>query len=354
VLTSLTIDSFRCIQSAELSFDARATGIHGANASGKTSLLEAIFFLSHGRSFRSSVRTELIAAGAKVLRVVASLQLQSDRSVMAGVEVDGTATQLRLGGQSSTASQIARVLPVQVIDPSVHRILEEGSARRRRLIDWGVFHVKPQFLESWRKYQRVLAQRNALILSNVDDSALQVWNESLVSSAAAVQSHRDGYVQFLTPRFEELASELLELPVTIRYRQGWPADISLEAALEQSRPRERRQRTTVVGPHRADVAIEVDGVIARKRVSRGQQKLLAAALILAQIQLRAASEKLPVCLLLDDPAAELDVDNLGKLLRVVEQTPAQVIMTSLVETRFPQLPIGRSFHVEQGRFRQVI
>jgi len=354
VLTSLTIDSFRCIQSAELSFDSRATGIHGANASGKTSLLEAIFFLSHGRSFRSNVRTELIAAGAKTMRVVASLQLGADRSIVAGVEVDGAGTQLRLAGQASTASQVARALPVQVIDPSVHRILEEGSARRRRLIDWGVFHVKPQFLESWRKYQRVLAQRNALILSNVQDSALHVWDASLISSAAAVQSYRDEYIRFLAPRFEKLASELLELPVTIRYRQGWPADSSLAEALEQSRLRERRQRTTVVGPHRADVAIEVDGVVGRKRVSRGQQKLLAAALILAQIQLRAVSEELPVCLLLDDPAAELDVDNLGKLLRVVEQTPAQVIVTSLVEVHFPQLPIGRSFHVEQGKFRQVI
>jgi len=354
VLTSLTIDNFRCIQSAELSLDTRATGIHGANASGKTSLLEAIFFLSHGRSFRSNVRTELISAGAKTLRVVASLGLQSDRSIVAGVEVDGAGSQLRLGGQPSTASEIARVLPVQVIDPSVHRILEEGSARRRRLIDWGVFHVKPQFLESWRKYQRVLAQRNALILSNAHDSALNVWNASLVSSATAVQSYRDEYVRCLAPRFERLGSDLLELPVTVRYRQGWPADVSLAEALEQSRLRERSQRTTVVGPHRADVAIEVDGVIARKRVSRGQQKLLAAALILAQIQLRAASEDLPVCLLLDDPAAELDVDNLGKLLRVVEQTAAQVIVTSLVETRFPQLPIGRSFHVEQGKFHQVI
>jgi DNA replication and repair protein RecF len=282
------------------------------------------------------------------------LESQNRRTVVAGVEVDGVGTQLRLAGEPSTASQVARALPVQVIDPSVHRILEEGSARRRRLIDWGVFHVKPPFLESWRKYQRVLAQRNALIQSNGQDSALRVWDESLVSSASAVQADRQDYIHFLTPHFESLGSDLLGLPVTIRYRQGWPEDVSLATALELSRSRERRQRTTVVGPHRADVAIEVGGVIARKRVSRGQQKLLASALILAQIQLRAVSEELPVCLLLDDPAAELDVDNLGKLLRVVEQTPAQVVVTSLVETRFPQLPIGQSFHVEQGKFRQVI
>jgi len=288
------------------------------------------------------------------MRVVASLQTQNDRSIVAGVEVDSSSCQLRLAGESSTASEVARVLPVQVIDPSIHRILEEGSARRRRLIDWGVFHVKPHFLDSWRKYQRVLAQRNALIQNNAADSALHAWDPGLIASASAVQRDREEYVHLLTPYFESLASDLLELPVTVRYRQGWPADQSLAAALEMSRTRERRQRTTVVGPHRADAVIEVDGVIARKRVSRGQQKLLAAALILSQIQLRATIEPLPVCLLLDDPAAELDVDNLGKLLRVVERTPAQVIVTSLAETHFAQLPMRQSFHVEQGGFRQVI
>ena len=300
------------------------------------------------------MRAELIAAGARTLRVVASLQSSAERTVTAGIEVTGAESQLRLAGESSTASQVARALPVQVIDPSIHRILEEGSARRRRLIDWGVFHVKPQFLDSWRKYQRALAQRNSLIQSGAPDGSLAAWSSALISNAVGVQNDRAEYIQLLTPYFEQLATGLLELPVTIRYRQGWPVEMSLADALEASRSRERRQRTTVVGPHRADVVIEVDGVIARKRVSRGQQKLLAAALILSQIQLRALYESEPVCLLLDDPAAELDVDNLGKLLSVVGATPAQVIVTSLVETCFEQLPMRRSFHVEQGKFRQVI
>ncbi|MET0499541.1 MAG: DNA replication and repair protein RecF [Steroidobacteraceae bacterium] len=352
-MASLSINHFRCISAAEISFDSRVTAIHGPNASGKTSLLEAIFFLSHGRSFRSPVRAELISTASDRLRLVASL-LESDTSSVAGLEFAGSEMQLRLGGRPAQAWQLARALPVQVIDPSVHRILEEGSARRRRLIDWGVFHVKHQFLDGWRKYQRVLAQRNALLQKAASDGELQVWDAALVAASIAVHRDRLDYIQLLTPRFEQLGTELLTRPVTIRYRQGWSSDEEFADALATSRVRERRQRTTVVGPHRSDVSIEVDGAIAKKHVSRGQQKLLASALILAQIELRAEAAPSPVCLLLDDPAAELDADNLGKLLRVIERMPAQIIVTSLVEPTFAQLPVGRSFHVEQGKFRQVI
>ena len=353
MLESLAVNHFRCITAAEIGFDSRVTAIHGPNASGKTSLLEAIFFLSHGRSFRSPVRQELISAGADRLRLVGSLQ-QDELQTVAGLEFDGEQMQLRMGGQATQAWQLARALPVQIIDPSVHRILEEGSARRRRLIDWGVFHVKPQFLDSWRKYQRVLAQRNALLQKSASDSELQVWDRALVEASTAVHRDRLDYLELLAPRFERLGGELLSSPVTIHYRFGWPAEVEFADALGAARLRERRQRTTVVGPHRSDVSIGVDGVVAKKHVSRGQQKLLASALILAQIELRAETAPAPVCLLLDDPAAELDGDNLGRLLRVIERMPAQIVVTSLVEPSFPQLPVGRSFHVEQGKFRQVI
>jgi DNA replication and repair protein RecF len=353
VLASVKVENFRCIRHAALEFDARVTGISGPNASGKTSLLEAIFFLSHSRSFRSPIRSELISTGASALRIVGSVATSAG-STVAGIEFGGDERSWRLSGQQASAWQIAKVLPVQVIDPSVHRILEEGSARRRRLIDWGVFHVKPQFLEHWRKYQRVLAQRNALIRAGASESAISVWTEGLVLHAPAVHADRLAYIDLLRPRFEVLAAELINEPVSLMYRQGWAIDQELVEALEKAKVRDRRQRTTVVGPHRADVEIHVAGTLAKKRISRGQQKLLAAALILAQIDLRASTEQSPVCLLLDDPAAELDVDNLGKLLRVVERIPAQIVVTSLNEERFSGLPIGRAFHVEQGQFRPVL
>jgi DNA replication and repair protein RecF len=113
-------------------------------------------------------------------------------------------------------------------------------------------------------------------------------------------------------------------------------------------------KTTTQGPHRADIGFVLDGVAAKDRVSRGQQKMLAAAFILAQIQCHAAAGAPLTCLMLDDPAAELDVDNLGKLLAVIAEIPTQLIVTSVHEQGLRGIQIGRRFHVEQGQFRPVL
>src|SRR5690606_1227693 len=111
-------------------------------------------------------------------------------------------------------------------------------------------------------------------------------------------------------------------------------------------PRDLRVRTTNVGPHRADLGFVMQDASARDRVSRGQQKMLAAAFVLAQLSLRATDGAPPACLMLDDPAAELDVDNLGKLLGVVAEIPAQLIVTSVHERGLEGLELERMFHVK--------
>jgi DNA replication and repair protein RecF len=354
VLQSIQIENFRCIERAALEFDPRGTGIVGPNASGKTSLLEAIFFLGHGRSFRTATRAKLIRRGKEFFRVVARLE-DAERSLVASAEHGGGATQMRLGGRGvSGVAEIAEVLPIQIIDPGVHRLIDEGSARRRRLLDWGVFHVKRDFLFAWRRYQRALAQRNTALRDGLEDSLVTVWDEELHSSAQQIDQARSGYMVELTRCFCPLATSLLEEQVTIEYRRGWSEDEGLDRALTAARDRDRRYATTTVGPHRADLVIKVDGVLARDRVSRGQQKLLAAALILAQIQATAPSASARTCLLLDDPAAELDVDKLGKLLAALDRIPAQLIVSAVTESGLAGIEIGRMFHVEQGHFTPVL
>jgi DNA replication and repair protein RecF len=353
VLAEVEVTNFRCIESARLGLDPAGTGILGSNASGKTSLLEAIFFLGHGRSFRTNVRDKLVRSGERFLRVVAKIDSSRGR-ITAGTEyVDGE-TRTRLAGEGiSSISQIAEIVPIQLIDPGVHRLIEEGSARRRRLLDWGVFHVKHDFLHGWRRYQRALSQRNAALRTGVLD-ALPAWERELDQYGAEIDKARSLYAALLLPHFEALARPLLEESATLAYRRGWAADQTLLEALAASRAHDQRVKTTSVGPHRADVIFKVAGVPARDRVSRGQQKMLAAAFILAQTRLRAETAAVPTCLLLDDPAAELDVDNLGKLLKVIGTIPSQLVVTSVSEAGLKGMNIARRFHVEQGVFAPML
>lgn len=355
MLASVEIDNFRCIERASLEFDSRGTGIVGCNASGKTSLLEAIFFLGHGRSFRTATRHKLIRRGQAFFRVVGRLD-HDGRQLIASAQHGSGETEMRLAGRGvSGVAEIAEVLPLQVIDPGVHRLIDEGSARRRRLLDWGVFHVKPGFLHQWRRYQRALSQRNTALREGMSDEIVDAWARELIETAVEIDAARSHYAASLATAFKLLGESLLGEEVDVEYRRGWEANQGLDAALNEARVKDRRLGTTSVGAHRADLVIRVDGVLARDRVSRGQQKLLAAALILAQIEattLPTSSER--TCLLLDDPAAELDVDKLGKLLQAIARIPAQLIVSSVTEAGLRGIEIGRKFHVEQGCFTPML
>ena len=353
MLTGLEVHNFRCIEHASLDFHERGTGIVGPNASGKTSLLEAAFFLGHGRSFRTTTREKLVRRGAPSFQIIGRLE-SDERSLVASAEFAESSTQLRLAGRGvSSVSEIAEVLPIHVIDPGVHRLIDEGSARRRRLLDWGVFHVKHTFLHIWRRYQRALLQRNAALRSDLEDRLIGAWDGELAETAEQIDALRGDYIAILKPVFEQLATDLLGEAVDVEYRRGWQPPF--RDALRDSFDRDRRLKTTNVGPHRADLSIRVDGVLARDRISRGQQKLLASALILAQIDVRSrdpGAER--TCLLLDDPAAELDVDKLGKLLNAIQKLPAQLIVSAVTEAGLNGIEIGRRFHVEQGRFTPML
>jgi DNA replication and repair protein RecF len=160
---------------------------------------------------------------------------------------------------------------------------------------------------------------------------------------------RRGYLAMLAPTLAEYGRQLLGLDVTLAYQAGWAHGETFEEALARSSERDRRFGVTHVGVHRGDVAVRVEGQLARERVSRGQQKLLAAALTLAQLAVQEARVPGSGALLLDDPAAELDGQRLGLLLEVVRALKVQLFVTALR----PDLPglghPGAMFHVEQGR-----
>jgi DNA replication and repair protein RecF len=354
VLRSIHVENLRCIADAALEFDAQATGIVGANASGKTSLLESVFFLAHGRSFRTPQREKLVRAGAAYLRVVASLD-DVARTLIVGAEYRDEVLTIHVGGHPvSTISEVAARLPVQVIDPGVHRLIEEGSARRRRLLDWGVFHVEHMFLDAWRRYQRALQQRNAALRQGCTEDLLVAWDSELAVSADLVDAHRAAYFAQLAPELQTFIKQLVNIEVTVEYHRGWSADEPLSDALKRVRARDFRVKTTTLGAHRADLQFLVGRAPARDRISRGQQKMLASAFVLASVAASRGAHSKPMCLLLDDPAAELDVDNLGKLLSALRSVHAQLVVTAVTEAGLKGLPIGRGFHVEQGRVRPML
>jgi DNA replication and repair protein RecF len=352
VLLDLSISNLRCIEQADVSLAPGVTLVWGGNGAGKTSLLEAMFLLGRGRSFRTRNNTRLISRGRTQFRVTGRVRGPTGQETPVGFEVSREATLARVGGRPiDSLAELTQAFPVQAIDPGVHRLVEEGGHRRRRWMDWAVFHVEPQFMDLWVRYSRALRQRNAALKTDAAHSA--VWDPELARLGEGIAAARGRFMEQLKPCWQRVVSDLTGLGVELHYLRGWSQEHSLMDALAASRARDEARQLTHAGPHRADVSLRLDGRAAREVLSRGQQKLVAAALMLAQLRLLQDTTQTIPTLLLDDPAAELDADHLERFIAQVRALKSQLVVTSLhAQSRLFGTP-DRTFHMEQGRVQPL-
>lgn len=350
-LAELRMENLRCVETAALEFSPQLNLISGENGAGKTSILEAIFLVGRGRSFRTRSSERLIRHGAAALTVFG--RTDDIPPKQAGVEIaaDG-GTRARINGENAQSLlELSAVLPVQAIDPEIHKLVDQGPERRRRWLDWLVFHVEPSFGSHWARYNRALKQRNASLRSGARD--VSVWDAELIRNGEAITSARQQTLDRLVPTLQTMFERFGELDVTVGFFTGWAAGTSLEESLRSHRERDRARGMTTSGPHRADVTLRRNHRVARETLSRGQQKLTAVAMIVSQLQLLQSELGMNAVLLLDDPAAELDEKNLQRLFDELTSLRCQMIATSLKpETALFQAPKA-TFHVEHGRVKRV-
>lgn len=350
-LTQIEIEQFRCIRTAKLEFLPEQNLILGENAGGKTSILEAIFLLGSGHSFRTTATETLVQEGSDEFLVVGKLMGQTGQTVI-GARGSKEVKEFRVNGEARrTSAELARMFPVQIIDPEVHRLLEDGPVRRRRFLDWGVFHVEPLFHDAWRRYNRALRQRNAALRGRSVGGDLDIWNLELEAHGSVIAELRDRYLATLGPFVSSIGHRLLGKEVVIDYQRGWRRESRLIDALKEAQVRDFVRGATSVGPHRAELILKVNGRPMKDGISRGQQKMLACTLLLAQQFQRISISAPSACLLLDDPAAELDLFNLGKLLEVIAELRVQLIVTSLSPEVLKVFNTAKVFHVEHGMIK---
>ncbi len=350
-LAELRISNVRCIESAEVELAPELNLIAGENGAGKTSVLEAIFLLGRGRSFRTRSNERLIRHHQGSLTVFGRTHHTPTRQAGVEVSIEG-GTRARVDGQpAQSLLELSGFLPVQAIDPEIHKLVDQGPERRRRWLDWLVFHVEPNFGLHWGRYNRALKQRNAALRASV--SEIGGWDSELIRNGEAITDARERTLARLKPRLQRMFSQFGELSVSVSFSPGWLSSIPLEQALREHLDRDRTRGTTTAGPHRADVVLRQGQRSARETLSRGQQKLTAIAMIVSQLQLLDAEFGIRALLLLDDPAAELDHKNLHRLFAELAALRCQMIATSLTaETALFQAP-NATFHVEQGRVIRV-
>ena len=196
MLHKLQIQHFRNLSQAEIYPSGGMNLLLGHNGSGKSSVLEAIHYLSLGRSFRTHLTNRVIMQGEKAFTLFAQLQLD-DQSVNVGLQKDRQGdTQLKIGGKSADKlAQLASLLPLQLIHPEGYNLLTGGPQQRRAFVDWGVFHVEQAFFPLWVKVRRLLKQRNALLRQSTQYAPLSYWDQQLAEFSQALSVFRQQYCQ---------------------------------------------------------------------------------------------------------------------------------------------------------------
>lgn len=353
ILSDLKIHHLRNLSFAQLSLHSRFNFIVGSNGSGKTSILEAMYLLSCGHSFRSREINPIVSHEQEALTVFARSVSQNTISIQ---KSSTGPTQIRLDNlPCSTTSQLAYALPCQIFYSDIFQIIDAGPSVRRSVLDWGLFHVKPEYLQLWKEYKRVLKQRNALLKSNSPYAHFVPWDKQISELAEQLHLLRMDYFQIWEDEFYKVLNDLTETECSIAYYKGWDkrnTGKSLLSILEDSYLSDKQKQYTQYGPHQADIYIESNDSKAKNILSRGQQKIILIALKLAQGNLLNSD-----CLyLFDDLVAELDNVHLKKLLDYLIQGRGQYVITcinSINEDVFAAENSFASFHIKDGIVSQV-
>lgn len=338
---------------AEIQCSPQFNLFFGDNGAGKTSVLEAIYYLGTGKSFRTHHHDRIIQHDQNQLTVF--VRLNANISTAIGLQRlrDGS-IKIRINETDiRSVAETSRYLPVQFIGADSHRILSDGPKCRREFLDWGLFHTNPTFFTQWKLFQKLLEQRNAALKARAPQDELMIWNQEFARAGEALTAQRQAYVDDFSSVFNEIIAVLLEdVAISMDYLPGWNQIASLEACLNQHVSRETLVGHSLYGPQRADLMLTVNESPAQDELSQGQQKLVSYALRLAQgIHLQSNTGKTPVYLI-DDLPSELDPQKRSLVINILSKLNAQVFITGIESTDLGEILAlnrdNRMFHVKHG------
>lgn len=355
-LKQLELHNIRNIIKTQLTFDDDLNLIIGNNGSGKTTLLEAIHSLSTGKSFRTSTVRQLIQADNSASLIRAEIQTKPNQKpelLSLGLTRNGIKIKHQNEGDIGLA-RLAELCPVVAIHPRSSEIILGSPDNRRRILDWGAFHVIPEYINYWRDYNNLLKQRNE-VLKQGDASWLAALDTQFVKAATQLFHSRLHYLELLIPYIQPFFDWLLEgQAVTLRYKHGWSAQREFQEVLQHAIADDIYRGFTQVGPHRDDLEIRLNHGLANQIASRGQVKLMIYSIYLGQVRcLYAEKEKRPV-VLLDDFDSEFDLNSTALVASLLKQIGTQVICTATRNSIEHILKPNKMFHVEHGTVTELV
>ncbi len=346
-IRQLSLTDFRNLASTTLELHPRINLVYGGNAAGKTSLLEAIYVLCQGQSFRTHQLAQCVQYGKPGFLLFGRFD-----DFKAGISKRGRKLEIRVNGAPlGRRSELVRRAPINIVNAGSFELIDGSPQARRRFVDWYLFHVEQDYADTWNRFQHALRQRNRLLKDRRDLDMLDYWDEHLVAPSERLAAMRRHCIDKLQRMLhEELQSLLAGFRLELEYRPGWAAGQTLAAVLEAERRRDIAAGYTRYGIQRDDLMLRADGKPAGEILSRGQGKRLCLALLLAALTRVGEAVSRRIILLIDDLHSELDSDARARVYERLQKVDLQLFISN-IEPTLPA-PIAaeefKMFHVEHG------
>jgi DNA replication and repair protein RecF len=329
-IKSLYIENVRCIKKAEFSLCEGVNCITGSNGSGKSSLLESINILGTGKSFRTSKIENIKNSNSDFFTISSTIQRNGIDKII-GFSKEKSRFDIRINSTSvNRLSELAHNFSLITFHSNSSYLIEGEPQFRRKYIDWWLFYSNKHFYFEWKRYHKLLKQRNAALRQDI--SLLHIWEEALAESGEIIDGLRKSAAYTLMNELINLINDhykVLLPDFAWQYNSGWSKEESMLSALQRNQQKDIQYGFTSVGPHRADLRFYFQGKDAKETLSRGQQKTLALLMLvaLASIHKKVLNE-IPI-FMIDDLSSELDVEQRYSLVEKIKGFGGQLILTAI-------------------------
>ncbi|WP_026376036.1 DNA replication/repair protein RecF [Aestuariibacter salexigens] len=366
-LHSLQISDFRNLSNIDINLDPSLNVFVGVNGSGKSSLLEAIHYLGYGRSFRSSKHHSVIQHGKSKFVVHAKMEdVINNKMFSTGLsrsDKDDVTVSIN-GYKDMRLADLVSLIPIQIFTPQSSDVVIGAPGLRRKFLDWVVFHVEHSFNEQVGYFNKALKQRNALLkgiqrsgnLAESDRQQIDYWTQAITTYGNALDEARRACFDRLKPYFlRNFERFITEFSVEISYHRGWQEGSDLYDELQGRMHTDLKYGYTSIGPQKCDLLIKADGMPAAEILSRGQLRMLVAALQLSQSEFLSNSSRKQTLFLLDDISAELDESKRETFVDMLLACGSQLMLTAIDNDQLAFLRKHKNkkmFHVEHGQVNE--
>jgi len=340
-ISNISVNGFRNLTISNQELSSGVNILHGMNAQGKTSFLEAVYFCAFGRSLRAGSDKELIQFGQTTAHVRVDINRDGYTSLLdAHIERDGSKTKKGLAINHVPIKHMKDLfgrLLIVMFSPEDLRLIKAGPYERRRFMDMEICQLSPVYYSDLKEYYRALKQRNALLKILQKDRAqqdsLSIWDEQLANYGQRIMKLRLSFVKRVNHIAQEIHSNITcgAENLTLAYE---PSIANIEmylTNLSKSHGRDIAQGTTTLGVHKDDIIFAINDISARFFGSQGQQRTAALSAKLAEIEIIKQSTNQTPILLLDDVLSELDGSRQQFLLEQIKNLQTLVTCTGLEE-----------------------